>query len=95
MKIVRNVVRQIVILGFETPSFKNEWRFVEGGGNIHDSLISFPTAQSIARTTSCIPHALKKCFFEIHVVKEFTNAENEYIAIGLTTKDTLSLSESG
>ena len=83
------ILRPIVISGFEAPSYKNEWRFLPGdGGNINGSSISFPTARSIARTTSSIPHAFKKCFFEIHVAKGLIDEENGYIAIGLTTKDT-------
>ena len=85
------VLSQILISGFETPSFKNEWRFVkDDGGNIDGTSISFPSEQSIARTTSSIPHEFQKCFFEIHVAKGFIDEENGYIAIGLTTKDTKS-----
>ena len=80
----------IVNLGLETPSFKNEWRFIEGGdGKINGLTVSFPALQSILRTTSSIPAELKKCFFEVLVIKGFKDEENGYLAIGLTTKDTM------
>ena len=84
------VLSQIVISGFETPSFKNEWRFVEGnGGNINGTSISFPTAYSMTRTLSSIPNEFEACFFEVLVIKGFKDAEKSRILlIGFNTKDT-------